>query len=121
MGVDLRLTRDGETVFVEMHTEGSTYLVGGSTEADIAITYNYSKTYRRAYEALELEYKGMCGMFENRVAGDCIPEFTAVVAYLGTEKSQNYWDDTPGNAGHALSVVLGWCRQHPDALIETWC
>lgn len=122
MGVDITLERDGQTVQVLRHQEGSTYAVGGTTDASIAITYNYGDQYRRAYTELGLPYDGMCKMFEDRLARDCVEEFRAVVSHLGTERdTDDYWESSPGNAGYALFVVLSWCALYPGATLRTWC
>src|SRR4029077_6146288 len=36
---------------------------------------------------------------------------------VGTERDDDYWAPTDGNAGYAASILLGWAKQHPEA---TW-
>mgnify|MGYP001213338952 CR=1 FL=1 len=57
------------------------------------------------------ELNGMTAM-------DSIPILAEAVAALGTEQDEDYWKPTPGNAGHALNVMLGWAKQCPDAVWE---
>ena len=40
------------------------------------------------------------------------------VKVLGTEKDADYWKATEGNVGHALSILLRWAKQYPDATFE---
>jgi len=37
------------------------------------------------------------------------------ISLLGTERDPDYWKATEGNAGYALSILLGWARLHPTA------
>ena len=53
-----------------------------------------------------------------RVACKTIPELEKCVSKLGTVRDENYWRSTPGNAGHAINILLGWAKQHPDAVWE---
>ena len=40
------------------------------------------------------------------------------VSQLGTLQAPNYWDATKGNAGRALSYLLAWAKQYPEATFE---
>ena len=99
-----------ETLCVESHQEGGTICIGGSNEASLNITYNYGQLFRDA----------MCGNgirdLNGAKAKDVIQQLELAVKALGTEQDQNYWAATPGNAGHALSVLLAWAKEHPDGI-----
>lgn len=102
------------SVVVEPFSEGGTYVLGGSTVAELNITYNYSKLY---YMALESR-KGLRALHDQR-AGDMIEHLECAVEMLCTgmasRPSKDYWEPTPGNAGRALKLLLSWARQYPDA------
>lgn len=98
------------TVQVERFQDGGTQVMGGSTEASLNITYNYSPYY---YEVLDKE-NGL-RFLNNKRAGDVIAVLESAVAALGTYRDDDYWAKTPGNAGFALSILLAWARQYPDA------
>ena len=111
MGYQIRLANDGAVCKVDAHEEGGTYIMGGSPEAELSMTYNYSQV----YALLDWHPAKMDG----RKALTCIPELETVVEKLGTKQyAKDYWAPTPGNAGHAMNIVLGWCRQHPKAKVE---
>lgn len=114
MSWDVELVdKDGATVEVDRHTEGSVYVLGGTTEADLCITYNYSKFY---YEALN-EKEGLRWLHCKK-AEDTIEALQMAISKLGTEQDENsYWNSTPGNAGYALNILLQWANEHPEA---TW-
>lgn len=104
---------DGKVVSVEKFEEGGTYLVGGSTEANLNITYNYSWFY---YKCLDKK-KGLKWLSGKTSIG-CIDRLQAAVNELGTNRWKDYWTPTPGNAGYALSILLEWAKDNPDAIFE---
>ena len=101
---------NGCPVQVDLHTEGSNYVVGGSVFAKIDITYNYSWFF---YKHIDAD-KGIRWLYGNP-ARECVGALNAAILALGTEVSGDYWDPTPGNAGHTLTVLRAWALQHPDA------
>jgi len=104
------LEKGGGPVNVPTHTEGGTYAVGGINKAEINITWNYSKYYYR-----HLDEEDGIRWLHGKVARDTIERLALAVLILGTERDDDYWASTPGNAGYALSILLGWAREYPDA------
>lgn len=105
MSYDINLVMaDGTLATVTTHAEGGTFVLGGVDEASLNVTYNYAELF--GFRALD-----------GQRASATIPEIQEAVDLLGTDTSDDYWDPTPGNVGHALSVLLGWAKQHPNA---TW-
>ena len=111
MSYDLGLYYDGEPAKVETHSEGGTYVLGGTDEAQLNITYNYSKFY---YEVLDRKagLRWLYGKTGRQTAG----RLEHAVELLGTERDADYWKATEGNAGYALSILLAWAKAHPDAV-----
>lgn len=107
------LDQEGMAVKVSRHHEGSNIiLVKGSSEADITVTYNYSKHFSSIFNEGGLQYlNGKCGR-------DVIDDLQAGVTLLGTKRNNNYWKSTPGNAGHILNILLTWAKAHPNAKFE---
>jgi hypothetical protein len=103
---------NGDVVQVDNHEEGGLYALGGTTDADLNITYNYGWFYHRCLDSIE----GLNCLHEQK-ASDTIRMLETAVDELGTKTYKDYWAPTPGNAGHALNVLLMWAHQHPDA---TW-
>ncbi len=102
-----------EALSVESHQEGGIYVVDGSEEADLNVTYNYGQHFRDALNSED----GIKWLHERR-AGDCIGRLERAVILLGVYRDKDYWAATPGNAGHALSILLQWARQHPNAYFK---
>ncbi len=95
----------GEAFEVERHWEGGTYAVGGAETTELNVTYNYVK-YFNFHE------------LDGKKASDMIWLLQSKVAELGTDGDGDYWKSTPGNTGHALSILLEWAKQHPDGVFE---
>jgi hypothetical protein len=113
LGWDINLADEHGTVKVAPHQEGSIIAVGGLDLADMTVTYNYRQFY---YETLD-EAKGF-EWLDGKQAKDAIPRLEKAIAILGTERDPNYWKATAGNAGHILSVLLEWARQHPNGVFS---
>lgn len=107
---------DGEPLPVEhIEGEGGTYALEGTDKAEINITYNYSE----AFHAVDPEYPCLKDKLHGQRAADVTPWLEFMVGRLGTRQyKEDYWAPTPGNAGHALNILLGWARQHPDGVFE---
>ncbi len=115
MGWDIELkdSKTGEPVQVESHQEGSNICIGGEERADMTLTFNYSPFY----------YQHICRIrglrcLSGEKAKDTLKVLREAISILGTEKDENYWEATPGNAGHALSVLLSWAEANPEAVWE---
>jgi hypothetical protein len=84
------------------HTRrGGTYEMGGSTRAWLNVTYNYSKFY---YEHIDPE-KGIRLLYGMK-GSEAAPILKSAIEKLGTERDEDYWAETPGNAGAALQDLL---------------
>lgn len=111
MGYDIKLAKDGRPVEVPNHQEGGTIAIGGSNLAEVSLTYNYSNLFRQHLDA----EKGLRWLY-GKTGEETAERLAAAVAALGTEKADDYWAATPGNAGHALSILLEWAKAHPSAV-----
>ena len=101
----------GEALSVDKHSEGGTQVLGGNDLAELNVTYNYSEV----YSLFNFSLRDLDGV----VAKNYIPALTVLVAKLKDEPyAADYWAPTPGNAGHALSILLGWAKQHPDGIFK---
>ena len=112
MGYYIQLTdKSGDPVQVTQHKSGSTYLNGGTTEAEINITYNYAKYFKETID----KDNGIRWIY-NKTGEMCIPRLHSAVRELGTVTDEDYWSATPGNVGHILSILLAWAKLHPNAI-----
>ena len=104
-----------ETAIVDHHNEGIIVVEGGSDRAIISVTYNYGHLYRLA----RIFPKGNGLRWLNgRTAKDVTDYLELGAIRLGTRRYKDIYAPTPGNAGHVLSVLLKWARQHPEATFE---
>lgn len=120
MSVDYRIERDGATAELReplMH-EGGTYVVGGSTIAELNVTYNYGRAFADALRASGYPFDGMVSWLDGRPVLDTLPEIEAVTKQLpDAPDPDDYWRGSPGNAGHAAAILLRMGREVPDG---TW-
>jgi hypothetical protein len=113
MGSWIRLeNEEGDIVKVKAHEEGGIYVLGGSAEATMSITWNYFGYY---YDFIDAE-EGLNWINEKQ-AKDTINRLEYALKRLGDNPSPDYWARTEGNAGHALAILVGWAKQYPEA---TW-
>jgi len=114
MGYDISLIDENENpVKVALHESGGTYPIGGTTSASINITYNYAVFFREALD----ETEGIRWLY-GRSGEESVPRLHAAVRELGTNISDDYWEATPGNAGHVLEILLRWARRYPTAVFK---
>ena len=109
-GVHLR-EPNSDICQVEKHSEGGTYIAGGTTDAYLYITWNYGEYF---YEHVDKQ-QGIRWLY-NKKAKDCIKRLEEAVKKLGTERNNDYWAPTAGNAGYALSILLKWAKENPEAV-----
>ena len=109
--IDLISEETGEIVEIPIHEEGGTYVLGGTDLATLSVTYNYGEFY---YETLNSKEGIRC--LDGMRARDATEFLSSAIEILGTERSEDYWEATPGNAGAALATLRNWGRLHPDAI-----
>ena len=85
---------------------GGNYTVGGTTQAWLNVTYNYSPFYSG------LGAKGLEGL-DGQTVAEARQRVADTVTFLGINPfSGSYWEATPGNAGaamHDLLTLMGLC------------
>lgn len=113
MSYDIRLCYDGIPAQVTSHEQGGTYVLGGTPDAVINITYNYSKLFR---EHLDKD-QGIRWLY-GKTGLETMDRLARASNALGTERDADYWAATPGNAGYALLILFVWAHSHPTAVWE---
>lgn len=96
--------------FDEPHQlRGGTYQVGGSREAWINVTYNYSKHIGRVLPG------GIRSIY-GKTGAESIPLLEAAAVQLSDEVDPDYWTPTEGNVKRALYQILALARIRPDGV-----
>ena len=95
----------------EPFEDGGTYAIGGSDVCELNITYNYSPLYYR-----ELDKDNGLRALDKQVASATVTHLEAAVKALGTERDDDYWKATAGNAGAALARLLAWAKAYPEGI-----
>ena len=92
--------------------KGGTYAVGGTTEASLNITYNYSKHYYRV-----LGDQGLRSIY-GLTGADAIPVLEKAASLLADDVHEDYWAPTAGNAKRALMQLIALAKMRPDGVFQ---
>ena len=111
MGWWISLEKDGEYCEVPFFKWGGTVPIDGTSEASISVTYNYSLYY---YQTIDKD-EGIRWL-NGRKARETIERLENSLKELGSEFSGDYWEQTPGNAGRIIDILLTWAYLHPEAI-----
>lgn len=99
----------GSPVAVEPFSEGGTLAIGGMTEAELNVTYNYMEVFQL--------FDWSIRHLHQKCAVDTIEVLNKLADILPCKPYKaDYWAPTPGNAGAVVHRLLSWARSHPDAV-----
>ena len=102
----------GETLLLEdtHQMRGGTYQAGGTTEAWLNVTYNYSPHFYRVLgeDGIRTIY-GMTG-------ADSIPVLYEAIGQLADDINMDYWKATEGNAKTAMYQLVALAKLRPDGV-----
>jgi hypothetical protein len=103
-----------ETIYFDVphQVQGGTYAMGGTTEAWLNVTYNYSKHYYRVFGE-----NGIRSIY-GKTGAESVPILQDAIDKLGDEVSADYWEPTEGNAKKALYGLLAFAKLRPDGIWE---
>ncbi len=115
MSYDIKLvdpvTKEPLHAKIKHEIHGGLYAVGGTTELWLNVTYNYANHYYRVMDTdkgIRVIY-GLSG-------AESIPVLQKAIDQLGDDVTNDYWDDTEGNAKRALIGLLALARLRPDGI-----
>ncbi|MEG2252933.1 MAG: hypothetical protein RSC98_07815 [Clostridia bacterium] len=111
-GIRLQDPVTKETIlFDEPHDmRGGTYAIGGTREAWLNITYNYTVHY-----LIVLGERGIRTIY-GMTGAESIPVLQAAADKLGDDVTKNYWDKTEGNAKRPLFQLIAMAQMRPDGV-----
>lgn len=122
MSYDIKLVDpvSGETLRLDTphHMRGGTYAIGGTTEARLNITYNYSAHLGRALAFLPITQEENDGIRKlyGMSGADSIPVLERAAARLRSDTDPDYWKPTEGNVKLALIQLLALAKMRPDGV-----
>ena len=115
MSYDIRLCDPITNKTIEFENRhcltGGTYEVGGSHEAWLNVTYNYSPHFYRLID-VENGIRAIYGM----TGAQSIKILNEAVSKLGDDVCSNYWEPTEGNAKAALLKLIALAEMRPDGI-----
>ena len=91
------------------HIKGGIFILGGTDEASISITYNYSPYF---YQYIDKE-KGIRYLYGRKVK-DTVPLLESIIKQMEESDDRDYWTATEGNARKALENLLLLAELFPD-------
>ena len=90
--------KDGKNIDTdEVRSEGGTYRLGGQSEAELNVTYNYSQHFD--FKKLD----GLSAVEAEKILLDAIGR-------LGNDADEDYWKPTEGNAKRAIQALLDFAH-----------
>ena len=92
------------------HLKGGTFVMGGTTEAWLNVTYNYGDHFRRT-----LGEKGVRTIY-GMTGADSLPLLRQAAWQLKDDVSSDYWAATEGNAKQALLSLIAMAERRPDGI-----
>ncbi len=115
MSYDIKLVGpDGATLESEREHDlrSGTYVVGGTPDAWLNITYNYSGHFQKVLgdSGIRSVY-GMAGRDAALILLDAAEK-------LGRNVSKDYWEATEGNARKALLDLARLCGMFPNGILK---
>jgi len=102
-------TREPVQFEAPLDVRGGTYAMGGTTEAWLNVTYNYSRHYGIMGDKGIRTIYGMTGL-------DSLAVLDAAIAQLGDDTDPDYWKATEGNAKAALVNLRQIAALCPSAI-----
>lgn len=94
---------NGLVPHVDRFQEGGTQPVGGSTDAELNVTFNYYPKF---------DFKSL----HEHKAKETILDLVAAIVSLEDDVDEDYWKPTDGNVRKALMILLRWARQYPNCV-----
>lgn len=91
--------------------KGGTYVIGGTTEAHLNITWNYGPHYYRVLDK-ELGIRVLYG----KTGAESQALLKDAIAKLGDDVDPDYWKPTEGNAKRALTQLFALAQLRPDGV-----
>lgn len=116
MSYDIKLKHPvtGKTLKADKahHMKGGTFVLGGTEEMWLNVTYNYGSIFRRVLgpEGIRTIY-GMTG-------AQAIPLLNEAASKLGNDVNDDYWEPTEGNAKAALLSLAAMAQMRPDGVFD---
>ncbi len=114
MSYDIYLLEPGtkETIqfYAKHDLKGGTFCKGGTTEAWLNVTYNYSEHFHKV-----LGKDGIRSIY-GKAGAATVPILEAAIAQLKDDVDPDYWKSTEGNVKEALKALLWMAKQRPDGV-----
>ena len=112
--ISLRDKDSGKTLHLDKpHSmTGGTYILGGTDETWLNVTYNYAEHFRRVFGN-----NGGIRCIYGKSGAESIPMLKSAISQLGDDVNENdYWEATEGNVKKSLCNLLEMAKLRPDGI-----
>lgn len=125
MSYDVRFEVDGDTVYLDqpLDVRGGTYAIGGTGEAWLNITYNYSGAFRALFGE-DGGIRSLYGKPASTLRGELVAAIDSLPGIALEQKPCTchgsrscYWAITRANVACALHNLLTLARAVPDGAV----
>lgn len=99
-----------ETLYKPIKMIMGTIRVGGETEANANITYNYAPIF---YKYID-EEEGIRWLYGKK-AKNTVDKLESTISKLKDDISEDYWECTEGNAKRSLENLLNLAKMFPES------
>ena len=89
---------------------GGIYVLGGTRECWLNVTYNYSESFRKV-----MGEKGIRSIY-GLSGAESVPILKSAIEKLGDDVDSDYWAPTEGNAKRALLGLLAFAQLRLDGV-----
>ncbi len=123
------VSRETLALDIPHHMRGGTYAVGGTSLAELNVTYNYAPQFTRVFEALTVAHDGAPDWLKAQADGvqgirtiygmtgaQSLPVLERAISQLGDDVDPDYWKATDGNAKRALLQLKALAAMRPDGV-----
>lgn len=124
MSYDINVVRSKDKSRVRLRSkhgiQGGTYAIGGTDEAWLNITYNYSEWFCKLWPERDDNNGGGIRSLYGRPIDEVIEELDRAIGILKGEPDEDYWAATEGNAREALFELKLLCElaRHENQGVE---
>lgn len=105
------ITKEPMRTALPFYARGGTYQVGGTHQAHLNITYNYSGHYANAFGIAD----GVRSIYD-LTGAQSAQKLLAAILKLGDDVDNDYWKPTEGNAKQALVHLLMLAMAFPTGV-----
>lgn len=105
-----RVTKQPIILESKHQINGGTFAIGGTNEATLNVTYNYSTKFVSIFGS------GGIRNIYGKTGAESIPMLKNAILMLSDDTDPDYWKPTDGNVKRSLYGLLAFAEMRPDGI-----